>query len=85
VPEQKSHGGPGDRGGVGVLAGHRFCADSMVGYWRKRTPGRPRGQAESRPGGHASILNPYISWVCALPRCDWREQDVGVRDVKDDQ
>jgi len=25
--EQRCHGGPGDRGGMGVPAGHRFCAD----------------------------------------------------------
>jgi hypothetical protein len=36
--EQRIHGGPGDRGGVGVPTGHRFCADAVVGYEGKRAP-----------------------------------------------
>jgi len=62
--EQRSHGDPGDRGGMGAPAGHRFCADSVVGYCRKRTPGRPPGSSGIPPAGHAS------AWP-------WGHRDVG--------
>jgi len=56
--DQRSHGDPGDRGGVGVPTGHRLCADAVVGYWRKRTPGRAPGSSGIPPGG---------SRLCAAP------------------
>jgi len=52
--EQRSHGGPGDRGGMGAPTGHRFCADSVVGYWRKGTPERAAGSRGIPPAGHAT-------------------------------
>ena len=47
--EQRSDGGPGDRGGMGAPAGHRFCADAVVGYCRKATPGRRPGSSGIPP------------------------------------
>jgi len=47
--EQRSPGDPGGRGGMGAPAGHRFCADAVVGYCRKRTPGRPPGSSGIPP------------------------------------
>jgi hypothetical protein len=47
--EQRSHGDPGDRGGMGAPAVHRFCADAVAGYCRKRTPGRPPGSSGIPP------------------------------------
>jgi hypothetical protein len=55
------HGRLGDRGGVGVPMGHRFCADTVVGYWRKRTPEHPPGSTGIPPGGHT------IAWPDIRP------------------
>ncbi len=47
-------GGPQDRGGMGAPAGHRYCADAVVGYWRKVTLRAPAGIRQN-PAGHASV------------------------------
>ena len=38
---------------MGVPTGHGFCVDAVVGYYWKRTPGRPPGSSRIPPGGHA--------------------------------
>jgi len=51
---QGSRGGPGDRGGMGAPTGHWFCAATVVGDWRKGTPGREPGSRGIPPAGHAT-------------------------------
>ena len=47
--EQRSPGDPGDRGGMSPPAGHRFCADAVVSYYGKGTPGRCLGSSGIPP------------------------------------